>query len=166
MIENFNKNKELNKMALKLAKQYTNFIGTTVNADQAALAKLVTILSGIQDETLVKKSNTIEHLENINSKYAEMKTESEAEVVANQNSLKLQKANRAKYIEEKENDIEEKAQKEARKELLIKEKAINEKLQGELTQTHSKEKAARSEELNVVNILENIVEKRLIKGGH
>merc|ERR1712032_619966 len=108
-----------------------------------------------QDETLVKKANAIEHLNNINATYKDLKEKTEAEVVANQASLKKQTANRAQYIEEKKN-------KEARKELLIKEKAINEKLQGELQATHQKEKAARAEELNVVNILEGIVERRLM----
>ena len=66
-------------MALKLAKQYTNFLQTTVNADQAALEKLIKILTNIQDETLMKKSNTIEHLNNINSKYNELKGKVEVE---------------------------------------------------------------------------------------
>merc|ERR1712151_805843 len=130
-----NQNKESTKMALKLAKKLTNtnLMELNLEADQAALMKLIGILTRLQDETLVKKSNTIEHLRNINEKYAELK---KAE--------------------------EEKANKEARRALLIKEKAINEKLQEELRETHKKEKAARAEELNVVNILERIVERRLI----
>merc|ERR1712010_386956 len=157
-----NQNKEATKMALKLAKQYTNFLETTLEADQAALMKLIEIMTRIQDETLVKKANAIEHLNNINATYKDLKEKTEAEVVANQASLKKQIANRAQYIEEKQKAEEEKRNKEARKELLIKEKAINEKLQGELQATHQKEKAARAEELNVVNILEGIVERRLM----
>ena len=157
-----NQNKESTKMALKLAKQYTNFLESTLEADQAALMKLIGILTRIQDETLIKKANTIEHLNNINAKYAELKEHTEEEVVANQASLKKQIANRAQYIEEKQKAEEEKANKEARKELLIKEKAINEKLQGELAATHTKESEGRTQELNVVNILEGIVERRLI----
>jgi len=157
-----NQNKEATKMALKLAKQYTNFLETTLEADQAALMKLIEIMTRIQDETLVKKANAIEHLNNINATYKDLKEKTEAEVVANQASLKKQTANRAQYIEEKQKAEEEKKNKEARKELLIKEKAINEKLQGELQATHQKEKAARAEELNVVNILEGIVERRLM----
>merc|ERR1712127_769280 len=133
-------------MALKLAKQYTNFLETTLEADQAALMKLIGILSRIQDETLIKKANTIEHLNNINAIYKDLKEKTEAEVVANKASLKKQIANRAQYIEEKQKAEEEKRNKEARKELLIKEKAINEKLQGELQATHKKEGAARAEE--------------------
>ena len=157
-----NLNKESTKMALKLAKQYTNFLQTTVNADQAALEKLIKILTNIQDETLMKKSNTIEHLNNINSKYNELKGKVEVEIEANEASLKKQTENRARYIEEKQKAEEEKANKEQRRELLIKEKAINEKLLSELTTTHSQEKEARAEELKVVDILEIIVEKRLL----
>ena len=76
--------------------------------------------------------------------------------------MKKQIANRAQYIEEKQKAEEEKANKEARKALLIKEKAINEKLQVDLRETHKKESAGRQEELNVVNLLEGIVERRLI----
>merc|ERR1712222_262843 len=154
-----NQNKESTKMALKLAKKLTNtnLMELNLEADQAALMKLIGILTRIQDETLVKKSNTIEHLRNINEKYQELKKTVEEEIVANKASLKKQTENRAKYIEEKQ-----KANKEARRALLIKEKAINEKLQEELVATHKKEAAARAEELNVVNILERIVEKRLI----
>merc|ERR1711957_563766 len=94
-----NQNKESTKMALKLAKQYTNFLENTLEADQAALMKLIGILSRIQEAT-------------------------ENEIIANKASLKKQTANRAKYIEEKQKAEEEKAEKEARKVLLIKEKAI------------------------------------------
>jgi len=157
-----NQNKESTKMALKLAKQYTNFLENTLEADQAALMKLIGILSRIQDETLIKKAATIEHLADINKHYADLKEATENEIIANKASLKKQTANRAKYIEEKQKAEEEKAEKEARKVLLIKEKAINEKLQGELQATHKTEKEGRAGELDVVNILEGIVERRLI----
>lgn len=158
-----NQNTEGTKMALKLAKQYTNFLETTVNADQAALEKLIQILTGIQDETLVKKSNTIEHLANINQKYQELKTHVEEEIEANKASLKLQRENRARYIQEKQKAEEEKRNKEERKELLQKELAINEKLAGELEATHAKEREDRGEEVKVVDILVGIVEKRLLQ---
>lgn len=95
-------NTESSKMALKLAKQYSNFLETTLNADQAALEKLVSILQGIQDETLQKKSNAIEHLANINQKYNELKTHVEEEIKANQASLKAQIANRDLYVAQKQ----------------------------------------------------------------
>lgn len=157
-----NQNKEATKLALKLAKQYTNFLESTVNADQAALEKLIGILKGIQEETLVKKSNAIEHLADINARYAEMKEHTEKEIVANEAALKKQTENRDRYVEEKAKAEEEKRNKEARRELLRKEKAINEKLLSELTETHQKEKAERAEEINVVNLLEGIVERRLL----
>lgn len=158
-------NTESSKMALKLAKQYSNFLETTLNADQAALEKLVSILQGIQDETLQKKSNAIEHLANINQKYNELKTHVEEEIKANQASLKAQIANRDLYVAQKQKAEEEKKNKEERRELLKQELAINEKLYGELEATHEKEKAARAKEIEVVNLLEGIVERRLL-GQH
>merc|ERR1712047_65701 len=76
------------------------------------LAKLVGILAGIQDETLVKKANTVEHLNNINAKYAELKAQAEEEVKQNEASLKAQIANRDRYVEERQQAIEEKKNKE------------------------------------------------------
>jgi hypothetical protein len=155
-------NQETNKLAVKLAKQYTNFLEATLNADQAALEKLVSILTNIQDETLVKKANTIEHLNDINARYAELKKSSEEEIASNKESLQKQIENRDQYVADKQKAEEDKRNKEERRDLLIKEKAINEKLLSELEATHQKEKAARAEEMNVVNILERIVEKRLM----
>jgi colicin import membrane protein len=134
------------------------------------------------DAVVIDQKSLDKQIEKIKQKKADTKAAEEKRVKDledrarnaknNLKSLESQKSNseraaedaKKKAIIEQKKAIEEKANKEARKELLIKEKAINEKLQGELTQTHSKEKAARTEELNVVNILENIVEKRLIKG--
>merc|ERR1712166_1303695 len=107
------------------------------------MGKLIGILSRIQDETLIKKAATIEHMGDINKHYADLKEATENEIIANKAPLKKQTANRAKYIEEKQKAEEEKAEKEARKVLLIKEKAINEKLQGELQATHKTEKEGR-----------------------
>merc|ERR1712222_77783 len=117
-----NQNKEATKMALKLAKQYTNFLETTLEADQAALMKLIEIMTRIQDETLVKKANAIEHLNNINATYKDLKEKTEAEVVANQASLKKQTANRAQYIEEKQKAEEEKKTKKPEKNYCSKKK--------------------------------------------
>lgn len=155
-------NQETNKLALKLAKQYTNFLESTLNADQAALEKLVSILTAIQDETLVKKSSTIEHLNDINARYGELKTSTEDEVAQNKESLKKQTENRDEYVAAKAKAEDEKRMKEERRDLLINEKAINEKLLADLQNTHEKEKAARAEEIKVVNMLQRIVEKRLM----
>merc|ERR1712032_1692927 len=139
------------KEIVQLAKKATKFIqtGVMLEADQAALAKLVGILAGIQDETLVKKANTVEHLNNINAKYAELKAQAEEEVKQNEASLKAQIANRDRYVEE-------------RRALLVQEKAMNIKLLGELRETHANEKAARAEEAKVVDLLVGIVERRLL----
>merc|ERR1712151_1453894 len=139
------------KEVMKLAKKATKFLqtGATLVADQAALHKLISILSGIQDETLVKKSNTIEHLKQINDTYAELKGNAEEEIKSNQASLKAQIANRDRYIEERQT-------------LLQQELVMNVKLLGELRQTYQQEKAGRAEEIGVVDLLERIVEKRML----
>lgn len=152
------------KEVMKLAKKATKFLqtGATLEADQAALHKLISILSGIQDETLVKKSNTIEHLKQINDTYAELKGNAEEEIKSNQASLKAQIANRDRYIEERQAAEEEKKNKEERRTLLQQELVMNVKLLGELRQTYQQEKAGRAEEIGVVDLLERIVEKRML----
>jgi len=152
------------KEVMKLAKKATKFLqtGATLEADQAALEKLISILSGIQDETLVKKSNTIEHLKQINDTYAELKQNAEEEIKSNQASLKAQVANRDRYIEERQAAEEEKKNKEERRALLQQELVMNVKLLGELRQTYAQEKAGRAEEIGVVELLERIVEKRML----
>jgi hypothetical protein len=160
-----NQNKEATNMAIKLAKQYTKFLETTVNADQSALEKLISILSGIQDETLAKKAATVEYLSEINAKYDTIKRNTEEEIATNQEALINQTQNRDKYVEEKAKNEEEKKMKEQRRDLLVNEKEINEKFLSELSGTNEKEKAERAEELKVVNILVSIVEKRLLGGS-
>lgn len=156
-------NTESTEMKLKLSREYTAFLQSTVNADQAALAKLVKILIVIQDENLSKKSAAIAHLENINSRYQKMKVSTENEINANKVALKRQSDNRERYLAEKAKAEELRAQKEARKKLLENEKAINEQLLAGLRATYAKEKLARAEESKVVSILTRIVERRLLK---
>merc|ERR1712151_1262150 len=99
---------------------------------------------------------TIEHLKQINDTYAELKGNAEEEIKSNQASLKAQIANRDRYIEERQADKEE------RRPLLQQELVMNVKLLGELRQTYQQEKAGRAEEIRVVDLLERIVEKRML----
>lgn len=156
-------NTESAKLQVKLAEKYTEFLETTVNADQGALTKLVQILSRIQDEQLAKKNAAIAHLANINKTYKKIKAQTEKEIVQNKIALKKQTENRAKYMDLKKKAEILKAQKEARRLLLINEKKINEQLLANLNVTYAREKAARAQETNVVDILQRIVEKRLLK---
>merc|ERR1711953_778065 len=82
--------------------------------------------------------------------------------------IKLNKASRAKqqqnlkaYETEKSEKEAEKKEKEERRTALQKERALNVNLQQQLTTTYNKEKADRAEEIGVVGILINIVQKRL-----
>jgi hypothetical protein len=155
-------NTESTEMKLKMAMEYTNFLQSTVEADQAALKKLVVILSRIQDEQLAKKQATIAHLARINRTYKKIRRATLKEITANRVALKRQTENRAKYMAQKTKAEVLKAQKEARKALLEKEKDINEKLLTSLTTTYQNEKAARAQESKVVAILQRIVERRLL----
>jgi SMC interacting uncharacterized protein involved in chromosome segregation len=153
---------EMTNMIKKLSKQYDNFLEMTVTADQAALNKLITILTAIQDETLSQKSATETHLNDINAQFAELKKNVEDEIALNKQSLQKQEENRLTYIDQKAKAEEEKAAKERRRDLLINERTINEDLRGKLKQTHDKEKEERAGEVEVVDKLMKIVENRLI----
>lgn len=149
-------------LAMQLSKQYNNFLETTLNADQGALKKLMGILNNIQEEVLAQKTNAQKHLDDINAKYKEMKTETENEIALNEAALVKQTENKNKYIAEKAQNTEEKENKEKRRELLKNEKSINEDLRSKLKGTYEKEKFERTAELEVVSKLIKIVENRLV----
>lgn len=153
---------EAAKLALELSKQYDNFLETTLNADQGALRKLVSILSTIQEEILATKTAAQKHLDDINAKYKEMKADAEAEIKLNEEALAKQTENRNKYAAEKAQKTEEKESKEKRRDLLSNEKAINEELRAKLKSTFEKEKIERAAELEIVQKLIKIVENRLV----
>jgi len=150
------------KLALELSKQYTNFIENTMNADQGALLKLVTLLTSFQEETLATKTATEKHLEDINAQYNVLKEETEAELKLNEEALARQTENRNKYIAERTLRTEEKESKERRRELLTNERTLNEELRANLKSTYEREKLERAAELEIVKRLIKIVENRLV----
>lgn len=126
------------QLAMQLSQQYDSFLENTLNADQGALRKLVGILSSIQEEILGQKTAAQKHLDDINAQYKEMRDNTEAEIKLNENAHARQTENRNKYLAEKARNIEEKESKEKRRELLTKEKVINEDLRSNLKATDRK----------------------------
>jgi hypothetical protein len=153
----------VSNMVMQMTQDYNSFLESTLNADQGALKKLVSILSSIQEDILNQKLSTVKHLNNINEKYQEMKTSAEAEIEANKAAKKSQEENRLRYIAERDQNMEEKANKEKRRELLETEKSLNESLRDQLKATFQKEKSERAAEVEVVNTLIRIVENRLVQ---
>lgn len=154
---------EMTNMMMQLSAQYDNFLETTLNADQGALVQLKKILSTIQEEVLVQKTSAIKHIEDINSKYKELKANADDEIALNDAALKKQNENRTKYLADKAARVEEQANKEKRRDLLRNEKDLNEKIRANLKSTFEKEKIDRAAELEVVEKLIRIVENRLVK---
>merc|ERR1712222_73785 len=76
--------------------------------------------------------------------------------------IRLNKVSRAKQ-QEKSSKEQEKKEKEERRDALIRERKLNVNLQNQLKDTYEKEKKDRAEEIGVVGILINIVQKRLVK---
>jgi chromosome segregation ATPase len=158
--------KALNTSFIQIQKSIplaSNLMEMTLQADQKALKKLMAIIAKFAQECLDEKANA-------EAKLAEAKETHEALLKQMKDEIELNKKSRAKQQENKRNYESEKAQKETekkekedRREALQKEKAINEKLQENLRNTYQKEKTDRAEEIKVVGILINIVQKRLIK---
>ena len=147
----------------KESKEYSMFIETTLNADQGALQKLMDLITKLQKDVLEKKAKTVKHLESINAVYSLIKNSTVKEIALNKSALVRQTANRAVYVSTKANLEKQRAAAEARRELLIKEKTLNENLRKNLEATYIKEKALRGEEYAVVEKLVKIVENRLVK---
>jgi len=153
---------EMASMVAQLSKQYTNFLENTLNADQGALAKLKSLLSTMQEDVLAQKTQTEKHLDSINLQYGELKEGAEKEIIYNEDALKSQMENREHYLAERGAYMEEKFNKEQRRDLLRKEREINDDLRGKLKNTFEKEKADRAVELDVTKKLISIVERRLV----
>lgn len=147
----------------KESKEYSMFIETTLNADQGALQKLMDLISKLQKDVLEKKAKTVKHLESINAVYLLIKNSTNKEIALNNIALVRQTANRAAYVSRKAELEKQRAAAEARRDLLIKEKTLNENLRKNLEATYLKEKALRGEEYAVVEKLVKIVENRLVK---
>ena len=138
-------------------------MGATLQADQAALVKLMAIITKFANKALEEKAAAEEKLAEAVETHAALKKQMQEEIVANVASRKKQQKNLKDYETEKAEKEEEKKEKEDRMAALIKEKTINEKLQKSLSDTYQKEKKDRADEISVVGTLIHIVETRLSK---
>lgn len=154
--------KTVTETEMLMSREYTNFLENTLNADQAALSKLIGLITKLQVDTLTKKTQTQAHLDNVNRTYLSLKKSTEVEVAANKKSLKSQRANRNLYVNQKAAAEKQKAAHEARRDLLKKERALNENLRKNLESVHLKEKEQRAGERLIVEKLMKIVETRLV----
>jgi len=141
----------------------SELVGSFIQADQAALHKLMGIISKFAQQALDEKAEAEEKLKEAVETHAQLKKQMQDEIVLNKQSRTKQIKNKKAYETEKAEKEAEKKEKEDRMEALEKEKAINEKLQKSLSDTYEKEKKDRAEEIRVVGILIHIVETRLTK---
>ena len=141
----------------------SDLVESFLQADQAALHKLMGIISKFAQEALDNKAEAEQKLVEAKETHAELHKQMVDEIALNKKSRTKQIANKKHYESEKAEKEEEKKEKEDRMAALEKEKAINEKLQKALVDTYNKEKADRAEEIKVVGILIHIVETRLTK---
>ena len=141
----------------------SNLVEMTLNADQAALKKLMEIISKFAQQAIDQKLEAESKLAEAVETHAALKKQMLEEIVLNKKSRAKQALNQKHYENEKAEKEGEKKEKEDRMAALEKEKAINEKLQKSLTDTYNKEKKDRAEEISVVGILIHIVSTRLIK---
>lgn len=159
--------KNVKKSFLQIKKalpaEYATLMELTLNADQGALNKLIEILAAITDDVTKEISDKEQYLVNMENTYNDLKAKMESEIKLNQEAKKIQEANKVKYENEKGEKEKEKADKEARRDALENEKKINIKLQDQLKSTHEKELQDRKKEIEIVDILIGIVEKRLVK---
>lgn len=146
-----------------LPEEYANLMEMTLNADQGALNKLIDILTTISQE--VDKEITLKekYLVDMENTYNELRTQMESEVELNRASKAKQEANKLAYENEKGEKEKEKADKEARKAALENERTINLNLQQQLKNTHEKEQQDRNKEIEIVDVLVGIVQKRLVR---
>ena len=138
-------------------------MGATLQADQAALHKLMDIIAKFAQQAIDQKLEAEQKLADAVETHAALKKQMLEEIVLNKKARAKQAANLKHYETEKAEKEAEKKEKEDRMAALEKEKAINEKLQKSLSDTYEKEKKDRAEEISVVGILIHIVTTRLIK---
>merc|ERR1712210_447671 len=96
------------------------------------------------------------------AKHKELRAQMVEEIRLNKVSRAKQQKNLQDYEAEKSAKEQEKKEKE-RRDALIQERKLNVNLQNQLKDTYEKEKKDRAEEIGVVGILINIVQKRLVK---
>lgn len=146
-----------------LPEEYANLMELTLNADQGALNKLIQILTNISQEVEKEIALKEKYLVDMENTYNELKAQMESEVELNKVSKAKQEANKIAYENEKGEKEKEKADKEARKAALENERKINLNLQEQLKNTHDKEQQERNKEIEIVDVLVGIVQKRLVK---
>jgi len=148
--------------SLPLATAADQLIGAFIQADQAALQKLMGIIAKFAQQALTERQEALDKLENARTTFEALNKQMHEEIKLNAASKAKQEKNKAAYEHEKAEKETEKKEKEDRKEALEKEKQINLKLQQSLTNTYNKEKHDRAEEIGVVQTLVGIVQRRLM----
>jgi len=146
-----------------LPDQYASLAQLTLMADQKALEKLNSILNIITQDITKEKIDKAAYLENMGKSFEELKNQMLDEIDANTKARNEQTVNKENYESEKGLKEKEKSEKEARRDSLINERDINIELQKQLTNTHATEAADRKKEVEIVNTLIGIVERRLVK---
>lgn len=146
-----------------LPEEYANLMELTLNADQGALNKLIEILNKIANEVEKEIKTKEQYLVDMENTYKDLKAQMEAEIELNKEAKAKQESNKLAYENEKGEKEKQKADKEARKTALENERDININLQQQLKTTHDKEQQDRTKEIEIVNVLIGIVEKRLVK---
>jgi peptidoglycan hydrolase CwlO-like protein len=146
-----------------LPQEYANLMELTLTADQGALNKLIEILDNISNDVTKEISSKQQYLVDMENTYNELKEQMENEIKMNKEAKTKQEANKVAYENEKGEKQKEKSGKEARRTALEIEKKINIDLQDQLKSTHEKELQDRNKEIEIVNVLIGIVEKRLVK---
>lgn len=146
-----------------LPEEYASLMELTLNADQGALNKLIEILGKITEDVVREIAAKEQYVVNMENTYNELKTQMDNEVELNKKAKAKQEENKVAYENEKGAKEKEKADKEARRAALENEKKINLDLQAQLKNTHDKEQQDRTKEVEIVNVLIGIVERRLVK---
>jgi hypothetical protein len=139
----------------------SDLVESFLQADQAALTKLMAIIAKFAGEALDQKAMAENKLAEAIETHTALRKQMVDEIALNKKSRKQQRANKVKYETEKAEKEQEKKEKEDRMAALEKEKLINEKLQKSLADTYEKERKDRAEEISVVGILIHIVDTRL-----
>jgi len=141
----------------------SKLVGAFIQADQKALERLMGIIKKFADQALTEKQEALDKLAEAVETHKTLRAQMVEEIRLNTASRTKQQLRMKAYETEKSEKEAEKKEKEERREALQKERALNVNLQQQLTTTYNKEKADRAEEIGVVGILINIVQKRLMK---
>jgi len=137
--------------------------GTFIQADQKALQRLMGIIAKFAQQALDERQEALDKLDDAIAKHKELRAQMVEEIRLNKVSRAKQQKNLQDYEAEKSAKEQEKKEKEERRDALIQERKLNVNLQNQLKDTYEKEKKDRAEEIGVVGILINIVQKRLVK---